>query len=176
MINTYNRYKYHHKILKFLRDLKIKYNNEPSETKHEIIYRKTSIEISEKFKISTNRAVEILTELRVEKLIGWDKHTDEYRILDLGFRFVKLNHFKNTHIQHKYEWITRYVKDGFLIILSLISIYSFVTAKSGYYNLERQLNIERTERKKLQEHLEKELNNVKNLQENQIEIQDSLGS
>jgi len=169
IFDSYNRYKYHHKILKVLRDNKVRYNEASANTRHEINYRLTSIEFSEKFKITTDKSIEILTELRDAKLIGWNKHNDEYRILDLGFRYVKLNHFKNLNSKYQYEWSTRILKDGLIIIMSIISIFTFLRTvyKNDSKKIE-QLQLEYKEVKQEQKKLLKLLNEVKY---NQLKVQ-----
>jgi len=171
MFSSFNKYKYHHRILQFLFEKEKERYSKDEHVKSEF----KSSEIAEKFKISENFAIEILTDLRTDKLVSFSKYGEMYIIADAGYRYVKRNHFKYLSSKHNTDFIFRYIKDGLLIVLSFIGVISFFINLNIYDKLLEQNNKQLELLELEQKSIRTELDAVKKSQlKNLLKTQDSF--
>ncbi|MDV7187908.1 hypothetical protein R3X25_11505 [Lutibacter sp. TH_r2] len=154
MTFTFNRYRHHQNILKFLTS---EYDSN-FKNKGKIEY--THIEIAEKFKINDVKALEVLTELRDDDSVKFSK-PNKYIASNNGFRNIKSNKYDKIHKKHLYDTIIKQSKDFIIILVGVLTLASpLFKSKNSNKKLEEQLDTIQLQVKDI----ELELSNLKNTQ------------
>jgi hypothetical protein len=172
MNEYFNRYKYHHNILKFLVEKDKEFSKSKDVKKPKNVF--THFEIAEIFKISDEKSLEILTELSDDNSIIFSK-PNRYIAGDKGYKNIKSNKFKHISYNFNRDFLIKNIKDYLLIIVSVLSIITFFNNIVLYDKVQKENKKQLKSLILMQEKLKEQVILVKELQlKNQKNYQDSV--
>lgn len=136
---TFNRYKYHHKVLTSLADRHKHFYDPNKDHKDTTEAYYTINEISTEFKIPKEKSLEILTDLQIDKSVKYLK-SNRFIILDDGIKNANSNKYQHISSKSNSDLIIKSIKDFIVIIVGFITIVTFfITTKTEYKETNKKL-------------------------------------
>ena len=145
----YNKYDYHHRVLVYLNDMMNKYLDQKEQNKinetlvYGVPFDFTAEEISEALKVDVVKIKATLVDLNELGFI--DSNSFRYSSKENTSTYIDSQYFKNKRCRYIKKEIIDDVKTAFIIVLGIISIYTFFNAEKEISDLQSELEIIKAE-------------------------------